>query len=207
MAQQSSAGILMAIHATYAEQILSGRKTIEFRRQKPRIPEGTRIWLYATKGSLRAKTGAVVGSFAADGIVEVNALAPTQRTLRAGAVTRKLFGTYFDRVDVGWGIKVTDPVRLLKPVPTNQLGLQSYRWLQPRGKDRTLYYGHLRNGAPAPRETDLPTKTDLRPHGSGTFPRSGRSVLAGRAQLEESAPHTSARALWHRRTRNLRSDP
>jgi hypothetical protein len=49
---------------------------------------------------------------------------------------------------VGWGIKVADPVRLLKEYPTNQPGRQSYRWLQPRGKDRSLYYGHLRNAAP-----------------------------------------------------------
>jgi predicted transcriptional regulator len=149
MAQQSSAGILMAIHATYAEQILSGRKTIEFRRQKPRIPKGTRIWLYATKGSLKAKTGAV-GSFAADDVVQINAITPTQRTLRAGAVTRKLFDAYFHHLDMGWGIKVVDPIRLIKSVPTNQQGLQSYRWLQPRGKDRTLYYGHLRNAARSP---------------------------------------------------------
>jgi predicted transcriptional regulator len=140
----------MAIHAMYAETILSGRKTIEFRRQQPRIPKGTRIWLYATKRSLKAKTGAVVGSFAADDIVPINAVAPTQRILRAGGVTRKIFDEYFNGVDVGWGIKVVDPIRLLAPVPTNQQGLQSYRWLQPRSKDRTLYYGHLRNAAPAP---------------------------------------------------------
>ncbi len=156
MAQQSSAGILMAIHATYAEKILSGRKTIEFRRQKPRIPNGTRIWLYATKGSLKAMTGAVVGSFATEDIVRINAMAPTQRTLRAGAVTRKIFDAYFDGLDEGWGIKVVDPIRLVTSAPTNQKGLQSYRWLQPRGKDRTLYYGHLRNAAPTPPKTSVP---------------------------------------------------
>lgn len=148
MSQQSSAGILMAIHAKYADQILSGQKTVEFRRQQPRIPKGTRIWLYATKGSLKAETGAVLGSFAADDIVQINVVAPTQRILRAGAVTRKLFDAYFHDLEVGWGIKVVDAIRLVKAVPTSQQGLQSYRWLQPRCKDRSLYYGHLRNAAP-----------------------------------------------------------
>lgn len=40
--------ILISVKPKYVEEILSGKKTVELRRRVPRIPIGTRVWIYST---------------------------------------------------------------------------------------------------------------------------------------------------------------
>jgi len=40
--------ILISIKPKYVEEILSGKKTVELRRRAPRVPVGTRMWVYST---------------------------------------------------------------------------------------------------------------------------------------------------------------
>lgn len=40
--------ILISIKPRHVEDILSGKKTVELRRRAPRIPIGTRVWVYST---------------------------------------------------------------------------------------------------------------------------------------------------------------
>jgi predicted transcriptional regulator len=47
---------IISIHPGYADAILDGTKTIEFRRRIPELANGTRLWIYATR-----PTAAVIG--------------------------------------------------------------------------------------------------------------------------------------------------
>lgn len=47
---------LISVHRVYADAIISGEKTVELRRRFSDLPQGTRLWLYATK-----PTAAVLG--------------------------------------------------------------------------------------------------------------------------------------------------
>lgn len=40
--------ILISIRPKHVEDILSGKKTVELRRRAPRVPVGTRVWIYST---------------------------------------------------------------------------------------------------------------------------------------------------------------
>src|SRR5580700_6921633 len=71
------------------------------------------------------------------------------------------------------GPPVSVPSRSAGPLTTGQLGLQSYRWLQPRGKigsSITVTSGTVRSRLATP----IPSFTGLPPHDSGTLPTSMR---------------------------------
>lgn len=54
--QDKKIDAILSVHPEYAEAIVSGKKTVEFRRRSTTLAIGTRIWIYATR-----PLGAIVG--------------------------------------------------------------------------------------------------------------------------------------------------
>lgn len=52
--------ILISVKPKYVEEILSGKKTVELRRRTPRIPVGTRVWIYSTLPDAHVRVVATV---------------------------------------------------------------------------------------------------------------------------------------------------
>ena len=124
----------MAIHPEYAEKILTGRKTIEFRKIRFATTV-THIVIYATRPVQR-----VVGFFK---VLGVDLAAPPElwrRYQRVGGVGKASFEAYYQRRDRGVAIKVGEVVGLRKPRSLSSLRLsvappQSFRYLPPVALD------------------------------------------------------------------------
>lgn len=76
-----SLSILQSIHPKYCELIASGKKTIEVRKTKPRIPTPFKVYIYETKTGYVSKSyendilvpvkyGKVIGKYVCDEITE-----------------------------------------------------------------------------------------------------------------------------------------
>lgn len=126
--------VLMSIHEEWAAAILSGAKRWEFRRRCGLTP-GTHIWIYAT-----APRREIVGDFTVGEVRHVSARRPDPHLARAGMSTPTELRLYFDGLTSGVALQVTRPRRLSRGVhlETGQGGPQSYRFLDPAGRDRDL---------------------------------------------------------------------
>ncbi len=126
--------VLMSIHEEWATAILSGAKRWEFRRRCGLSP-GTHIWIYAT-----APRREVVGDFTVGEVRRVSARRPDPHLARAGLSTPTDLRLYFDGLTSGVALQVTRPRRLSRGVrlQAGESGPQSYRFLDPAGRDRAL---------------------------------------------------------------------
>ena len=99
---------LLSVHPEYAQAILNGTKTVEFRK-RPLAPDIRYVAIYATK-----PIGKVVGVFS----IQEQILAPPEslwsqfRTV--AGISEAKFHAYFDGRDQGVGIKVTELSALLE---------------------------------------------------------------------------------------------
>lgn len=106
---------LFSIHPHYAEAILSGTKTVEFRRT-PIADDVTHVVVYAT-----APMKMVVGIFEVD---EVEALTPAsawRKYSAVGAIDPGAFDAYYSGAAKAHVIKVRRVQRLVSPVPLAQI--------------------------------------------------------------------------------------
>lgn len=104
----------MSIHPEHANAIFDGHKQFEFRRVlfKENVQE---VVVYATSPVSR-----VVGRFTIEDIYKD---APTQlwvRTMAVAGVTKEMFDTYFKDKATAFAIKVSDPIRFVRPQPLSR---------------------------------------------------------------------------------------
>lgn len=111
MAGQTDRSVaLIAIHPTYAEAILDGRKTVEFRRSM--FPAVARfVVLYAT-----APVRRITGWFEVDSIERGKPEDLWRRHHRGGAVDGTTFQRYFSECSMGAAIRVQRATRLRRPI-------------------------------------------------------------------------------------------
>lgn len=134
--------LLLSIHPQYADRILSGQKTVELRRVRPRVKAGDCVVVYAT-----APTMAVVGSVKVRDLVS-----GTPESLwrlfgeAACGVPPAAYNAYFHGSPSAFGIVVTQPQRLPQTVSLMSLkGLipgfnppQIFRYLSDEDSRRIL---------------------------------------------------------------------
>jgi predicted transcriptional regulator len=108
--------LLLSIRPVYAEAILSGAKTVELRRTRPRVAIPTEALIYAST-PLRA----LVGTCRVDSVEE---LAIDKLWTQAGpyaAIARAEFFAYFEGATTGFALHLSSPRRLDDPVGLTQL--------------------------------------------------------------------------------------
>jgi predicted transcriptional regulator len=101
--------ILISLKPQHADNLFHGKKTVELRRRRLKIAEGTRVWIYAT-----APTAAICGYA---NLVRIASGSPTQIWRSLGnqtAISREEFEEYFHARDVAYGL-VLDDVMAMQP--------------------------------------------------------------------------------------------
>ncbi|WP_419926406.1 ASCH domain-containing protein [Candidatus Poriferisocius sp.] len=108
--------VVLSLKPRFAEAILAGDKTVEFRRTAPKIDVPTRALLYATT-PVRALLGTCI---VAD--VQSGDLAVLWREHRSRcALTYHEFQRYFEGVEVGTALTLAQPQSLSSKVPLQDL--------------------------------------------------------------------------------------
>lgn len=102
--------LLLAIKPGFADLILLGRKTYEYRRTVRRAKPGAIILLYAT-----SPISAVVGHFTAGEVLIDSPSGLWDMTARRGGIRRSEFSDYFSGATQGCAVEVKDAVRWVVP--------------------------------------------------------------------------------------------
>jgi predicted transcriptional regulator len=106
---------VISIHPTFAEAILSGRKTVELRRRIPPIEVGARLWIYATRPA-----ASIVGTAVIDFIFRGTPQAVWEAYSDRGAISRGDFDRYFEGAREAIGIGLSKAQRM-QPISIEQL--------------------------------------------------------------------------------------
>lgn len=113
--------LLLSVRAEFTEGILSGTKTVELRRKRPRVSPGDYLILYVP-----APVKSIVGVVMVERVVE-GRLSTLWRKVRGGCgLTHAEFQLYFRGLPRGYGVFVKNPGRLSSPLP-----LELLRRVQP----------------------------------------------------------------------------
>lgn len=124
--------IIISVHPRHAENILSGKKTVEFRRRFPRGAhlEGATVWIYST-----SPTKAVIGFAKVKNIINMSVKELWSNYRYDGGVKRQDFDLYFDGTTNGYAIVLTSVTSLSKRIYADKLNSvgfnipQSYRYV------------------------------------------------------------------------------
>jgi predicted transcriptional regulator len=108
--------LFLSIHPRFVDKILSGKKTIELRRRRPRSVAGDWIVIYATTPERQLRGIARVTEVRVGGVRD---MWPEAR-LQAG-VTKKEYESYFSNCERAVGIVLADPVSFDEPVSLERL--------------------------------------------------------------------------------------
>lgn len=108
--------LLLSIHPKYVDAILAGEKSIELRRQRPRISEGPAL-IYATSPRMELTAFAWIESVTQ---APLNLLWQTARD--AASVSRSEFNAYFQGLDRGTALHLAR----IEPLPA-AIGLDRLR--------------------------------------------------------------------------------
>jgi predicted transcriptional regulator len=107
--------ILLSVKPKFAEAILTGEKTFEFRRAVFRSPDVTTVVLYAS-----SPTCQVVGEFTIDEVLSLGLDALWNSTHKGGGIDRSYFDEYFDGCSTGYALKVKRARRYRVPLRLNK---------------------------------------------------------------------------------------
>jgi predicted transcriptional regulator len=129
--------ILISLEARHAENILEGRKLVEFRRRTMKVEPGATIWMYA-----KLPIGSIVGCAT---VAAVRTQAPSTLWRKFGSlsgISRSEFFEYFDGISQGTALELTNCRRLCSSVSLESLRRFSAGFQPPQ------FFAHLRQGAP-----------------------------------------------------------
>lgn len=132
MSTKNDPTLFLSLRPRFAELLLAGHKTVELRRVRPAVAEGTPVLLYASSPRMTLVGRAEVAR------VEVGPTAQIWRDHgpRTG-ITRKEYDNYFTGLDQAVAISLVNIHRLQQPRPLTDLRRrlagfqppQSYRYL------------------------------------------------------------------------------
>jgi predicted transcriptional regulator len=106
---------IISIHPTYADAILAGTKTIELRRRIPKLPAGTRLWIYATR-----PTAAVVGFVTIQDVARAHPRTLWQKHRSGTGIDHASFKAYFNGAEEGVAI-LLQAAKRIGPITVEQL--------------------------------------------------------------------------------------
>ena len=113
--------LMISVKPEYAAMLLSGRKTVELRRIRPRVEPGDVVLLYATLPECR-----VVGYCHVTEVLLAVPAALWSDVGSATGVSRVDFDRYFEGAQIAVGIVMERPTRI-----TERLSLEELRRLVP----------------------------------------------------------------------------
>ena len=108
--------LLLSIHPSYSQAILAGEKTVELRRQRPRVGPGSICVVYET-----SPTMALVGAFAIEELVEDAPTVLWKRFQSAVCVRSERFFQYYAGRERAIGIRIRRVWAFRDPVHLTQL--------------------------------------------------------------------------------------
>lgn len=117
--------ILISLESEHAEKIFGGRKLVEFRRRKMRVPPGATVWIY-----VKLPVGSIVGRAKVEA---VHSCSPTTLWRRFGSVSglsRQEFFDYFCGASRGFAL-VLHGARRLRSSLTLDSAREIVRHFQP----------------------------------------------------------------------------
>ena len=109
---------LMAIHPEYAEAILDGRKTVEFRK-RPLASDIHSVLIYATSPVKK-----IVGHFFVEEIVSANPREVWRRYGDLGCIDASNFDLYFASADTAYAIRIKTACPYIDALPLSALNPQ-----------------------------------------------------------------------------------
>jgi len=102
---------LISIRPEFVEAIVSGEKTVEFRRRNLKLEPNSRLWIYCTSPTAAVTALAIVTKVHSGHVSEI------WRTYGSkGYVSRLEFDEYFDGVEKAFAIEIAQVSNLLKPI-------------------------------------------------------------------------------------------
>jgi predicted transcriptional regulator len=124
--------VLLSVKPRFAEAILAGDKTFEFRRLLFKRADVRTVVLYASSPMCK-----VVGEFTIDEVVTLGLEALWEMTCNGGAIDRRYFDQYFEGRETGHALKVKRTRRYRSPLCLRtEFGIrhppQSFRYLGSR---------------------------------------------------------------------------
>jgi predicted transcriptional regulator len=143
--------LLLSIRPRFVDGILQGVKRVELRRRLPRIGANDTVLIYAT-----VPTAALVGFFTVESVNRLPLRTLWRQVRDIASVTRAEYLDYFDGLDEGVGIFISDAVPFSHPIPLSELRRlgseflppQGFRYISPSGLE-LLRLGCLRHKAAA----------------------------------------------------------
>lgn len=107
----SAAGrhVVMSVHPQFAEAIMDGRKTVEFRKRRL-ADDVTVVWVYATAPVMK-----VIGYFEVGAIYTAKPIDLWRKFADVGCINRVDFDRYYAGSHIGAGIGIRKAVRLRNP--------------------------------------------------------------------------------------------
>ncbi len=95
----------------FSDGILDGTKTVELRRTRPQVEPGDPVLIYAS-----SPVRAIVGGFLVKDLIQSDPAGLWSIVKDLAGVAEPEYQAYFTGARTGYGIGVTDPWRLPKPV-------------------------------------------------------------------------------------------
>ena len=109
--------ILLSIKPQYADMILSGSKSVELRRVKPKyIEKGSLVLVYAS-----SPVKSMLGAFSVDSVVEKPLDELWKMVKETSGVTYQEYRRYFEGVWKGVGIFINDYWKLSEPISLDSI--------------------------------------------------------------------------------------
>lgn len=112
----SSEVLFLSVHPKYAEAILAGKKTVELRKQPPRVNPGDWVLIYATSPQKQ-----LLGKCRISKIVQNCPDRIWRRYARKTFVSRDKFLNYFENRSIGTAIELESPTTLNVPISLETL--------------------------------------------------------------------------------------
>jgi predicted transcriptional regulator len=119
--------MLISVRPVYAQKLLSGAKTVELRRTRPRIRAGGIVLIYASAPEMK-----LVGAFEVDDVIERAPSCLWRCVGKLTGITRKEFFSYFHGVQSGYGIRVRKVWKLDEPRSLSDLRRAMPSFLPPQ---------------------------------------------------------------------------
>ena len=110
--------LLIAIKPEFAEKILSGEKTFEFRKRLPKEPVDTML-IYSSSPVQR-----IIGYTHIDGTLTLSLDDLWEKTKKGAGITEDYFQEYFARQNKGSALILSSPVTLSHPVKLEEIGVE-----------------------------------------------------------------------------------
>lgn len=125
--------LLLSIRPEHAQNIFAGTKTVELRRIRPRVSNGSQVLIYVS-----SPVKALAGGFQIAEVIEGKPERLWDKVKKYAAVTREQFDSYFTGAAMGYGMMIANVWALDQTVPLEHLRKrlpgfqppQSYRYLK-----------------------------------------------------------------------------